>query len=513
MAVGEISGHKSVRQGASGTRASRYHNGMKLRPLSVALALTVSAFVTLPISAADGLPDLGEAAQVDMSPAMERRIGESVMLEIRRDPAWLDDPEVNAYLNRLGSRLAAQVEESRQEFELFALKDPTLNAFAMPGGYIGVHTGLILAAESESELAGVLAHEISHVTQRHLARLMNKSGQGQISSIVALAIAILAARSNPDLAMGAAMTGQAVSVQNQLNYTRDFEREADRIGLNLLERSGFDIRGMSGFFERLQKFGRLYENNAPGYLRTHPLTTERIADLDNRIHARPYKQVADTLEFQLVRAKLQAQQGTARDAVIEFESRLKDRKFVGSEVAVRYGLAQAFLRDGKVAAAEREIAVLKKLKNSTSPIIESLAAHLRLKQGDAAGAVKILRAAQAHYPQERAIVYVLVEALLEAKAPQEALVVASDDLLIYTTDARMHALQAKTYSMLGQRLQQHRAQAEAYALEGQLPAAVEQLQFAQKAGDGNFYEQSQVDARLREFRKRIDDEAKLKKVP
>jgi predicted Zn-dependent protease len=120
----------------------------------------------------------------------------------------------------------------------------------MPGGYIGVHTGLILAAASESELASVLAHEISHVTQRHLARLVNKSGQGQVTSLLALAVAILAARSSPDLAVGAAMAGQGAAIQNQLNYSRDFEREADRIGLGLLERSGFDIRGMSGFFER-----------------------------------------------------------------------------------------------------------------------------------------------------------------------------------------------------------------------------------------------------------------------
>jgi len=154
---------------------------------------------------AEGLPDLGEAAQAEFSPAMERRIGESIMLEIRRDPAWLDDPEINSYLNRLGNRLSAQSEQARQEFEFFALRDSTLNAFAMPGGYIGVHSGLILAAASESELASVLAHEISHVTQHHLARLINKSGQGQVTSMLALAVAILAARSSPDLAVGAAM--------------------------------------------------------------------------------------------------------------------------------------------------------------------------------------------------------------------------------------------------------------------------------------------------------------------
>ena len=483
---------------------------MKPHLLAGALLVAIGILATSPLSVAEGLPDLGEAAQVDFSPAMERRIGESVMLDMRRDPAWLDDPEINAYLNRLGVRLAAQSSEARQEFEFFALKDATLNAFAMPGGFIGVHTGLILAAASESELASVLAHEISHVTQHHLARLVNKAGQGQVSSMLALAVAILAARSNPDMAMGAVMAGQGAAVQNQLNYSRDFEREADRLGLVLLERSGFDIRGMSGFFERLQKFGRLYENNAPGYLRTHPLTTERLSDMGNRIQARPYRQVADSLEFQLVRAKLRAQEGTSRDAVIEFEARLRDRSFAGAESAVRYGLAQARLRDGNLPGAEKEVAELRRLK-ALSPLIETLAAQLRLKQGDVTGAVKILREAQLRYPQERAIVYGLVESMLEGRQLQDALKFSEDDLLSYPSDAKAHMLQSKIYAMLGKRLQQHRAQAEAYALLGQTPLAVEQMELAQKSGDGNFYEQSRVDARLRELKLRLAEETKQAK--
>jgi predicted Zn-dependent protease len=483
---------------------------MKPHLLASVAVLVLGIVAAPPLSVAEGLPDLGEAAQTDFSPAAERRIGESIMHDIRRDPAWLDDAEINAYLNRLGNRLAAQSSESRQEFEFFALKDSTLNAFAMPGGYIGVHTGLILAAASESELASVLAHEISHVTQRHLARLINKAGQGQVSSLLALAVAIFAARSNPDLAVGAVMAGQGASIQNQLNYSRDFEREADRVGLFLLERSGFDIRGMSGFFERLQKFGRLYENNAPGYLRTHPLTTERLADMGNRIQSRPYRQAADSLEFQLVRAKLRSKEGAARDAVTDFESRLRDRNFSGAEIAVRYGLAQARLRDGKLAGAEAELAELRRLK-AQSPMIETLAAQLRLKQGDVAGAVRILREAQPRYPQERAIVYGLVEALLEGRQAQDAITLIEDDLLSYPSDARAHALQAKTYAMLGKRLQQHRAQAESYLLLGQLPLAVEQMELAQKSGDGNFYEQSRVDARLRELKLRLAEEAKQAK--
>ena len=487
-----------------GVRAlHRYHGGM--RRLLLSLLLVFSAFCR-----AAGLPDLGEAAQGEFSPLLEQKIGASIIQDIRaREPSYVDDAEITGYLNRIGGKLGAQSDGATQSFEFFALRDPTLNAFAMPGGYIGVHTALILSSQTESELASVLAHEISHVTQRHLARLINKSGQGQAASLLSLAVAILAARSNPDIAMGAVMAGQGVAIQNQLNYSRDFEREADRIGIQLLERSGYDIRGMASFFERLQKFGRLYENNAPGYLRTHPLTTERIADMDNRIHGRPYKQVPDSVEFLLVKAKLRAQSGTPHDALTDFQTQLKDKKYT-NEAVLRYGLAQAKLLLKDFTGAEREVSEIRRLK-LVSPMIETLSAELRIKQGDPAAAVKILTAARSRYPQERAVTYLLVAAMHDANLAAEALAVTNEDLVSYPSDDRMHILQAKSFALLGQRAEQHRALGEAYSLQGQLPAAIIQFELAQKAGDGNFYAQSQIDARLRELKKQQLEALKEKK--
>ena len=259
----------------------------------------------LPPAQAEGLPDLGDAGQVALSPQMERRIGESIIRDIRlRDPAYVDDPELIEYLNALGNRLVADSQDVRQEFEFFLIKDSTLNAFAMPGGYIGVHTGLIVAAQSESELAAVLAHEIAHVTQHHLARMVTKDGQLSVAMVAALALAILSR--NTQLGSAAAAIGQASAITAQIGFTRDFEREADRLGFLTLEKSKFDVRAMPDFFLRLQKSGRMYENNAPAYLRTHPVTTERIADAQNRIQGLAYKQTPDSLDFQLVRAKLRA---------------------------------------------------------------------------------------------------------------------------------------------------------------------------------------------------------------
>ena len=470
-------------------------------------ALLLAGFALAPSLLAEGLPDLGEVSQGALSPQMEKRIGEGIMNDIRlHEPAYLADAEISGYINRLGLRLVAQSLDAHPDFEFFVLRDTTLNAFAMPGGYIGVHTGLIAAAQSESELASVLAHEISHVTQHHLARQIGAQGQAQLPMLLSLAVAVLAARSNADFAAGALMAGQAAGVQHQLNYSRDFEREADRLGLALLERSGFDTRAMGTFFDRLQKFGRLYDNNAPAYLRTHPLTTERIADMENRIEGSPYRQVPDSLDFFLVRAKLRAAEGLPAEAVRGFSAQLAEHKF-SNEAAVRYGLARALLRAGDFAAAEKEVAELRR-QQMHSALIEGLAAELRLQQRDAAGAVKILAQAAATYPQERALAYAQIEALLAQGQAQAALRASVEDLQRYPDDFRMHGLQARCYAALGKRLLQHGAQAEYYVLQGQLLAAIEQLDLAQKAGDGDFYENSAVDSRLRQLKQRRAQEMK-----
>jgi predicted Zn-dependent protease len=301
-------------------------------------------------------------------------------------------------------------------------------------------------------------------------------------------------------------TGAAVGVQTQLNYTREFEREADRIGMQILDSAGLDLQGMAAFFERLQQFGRLYENNAPSYLRTHPLTTERIADMENRAASRGTRLVADSLAFQLVRAKLRSELGSPRDAVAEFEGQIRERRYA-SLAAGRYGLARAYVRARDGAAAQRELGELRKLKVG-SPMFETLAADIRLVEGDTAGALKVYADARARYPADAALRYGAIDALIAAGRAAEAQQVADAALRDRPGDSRLWTLQAKAYAALGKRLQQHRCQAEAYAVQGQLLAAIEQLQFAQKAGDGDFYEHSAVDARLRELKRRQEEEAK-----
>ena len=469
-----------------------------------------AAFADVSCVLADDLPDLGEAARADLSPQLERRIGESIMNDIRlHEPSYVDDEEINDYLRQFGGRLVAASSNPGGDFHFFAIRDNTVNAFAMFGGFIGVNTGTLLAAQSESELASVVAHEISHVTQSHLARQMAKEKQNSIASMVAMAVGILAARSNSQVAGAAIASAQAGSIQSQLAYSRDFEREADRVGYQTLEKSGFDVHGMGDFFERLQKAGRVYENNAPIYLRSHPMTLERISDMQNRAHEAPYRQVPDSTDFLLVRSKLRAQMGTARESVSEVESLLHEKKYV-SEIAARYGLSYALLRTKDFAGAQREMEALKALKPA-SALIAGLAAEIKAATGDLPAAQAIYRDAMQHYPQSRALIYGYAEVLYSGRQYDQALRFLDAQLQIRASDFKLYGLQAKTYAALGKRVQQHRTQAEFYVLQGQLGPAVEQLQFAQKASDGNFYEQSAVDARLRELRKQQLEEAKQKK--
>lgn len=474
----------------------------------LALLLSVSIGATSP-AFADDLPDLGESARAELSPQVERQIGEMIMNEIRlREPSYVDDAEVNDYINALGRRLVEASGNPSGEFRFFAIRDNTINAFAMYGGFIGVNTGTLLTAQSESELAGVVAHEIAHVTQSHMARQLAREKLNTIPSMIAMALGLLAARSNSSVAAAAITSSQAGMVQAQLAYTRDFEREADRVGYQTLEKAGYDVRAMGDFFERLQKAGRLYENSAPVYLRSHPLTVERISDMQNRAQESAYRQVVSSLDFNLVRAKLRAQMGTPREAVSDFEAQVRERKNA-SQAAARYGLVFALLRAKDVVAAQREYEALTALKVS-SPMIAGLGADIRSKVGDLPGAQAIYRDALQRFPQSKSLVYGYADALYAAHQYDQALQFVDDQLQLDLADYKLYGLQAKNYAAQGKRLQQHRAQAELYLLQGQLGPAVEQLEFAQKSNDGSFYEQSAVDARLRELRKRLDEEKRKK---
>ena len=458
-----------------------------------------------PCAVGEGLPDLGDASQAVLTPLQERQIGQQSMLQIRASKQFMDDAEISDYLNQIGYRLVENSAEASLGFEFFAVNDYSVNAFAMPGGFIGVNAGLLLITQSESELASVLSHEISHVTQHHLARMAAGQQGDSLASMVAIAVAILAARSNPQ-ASQAVMTGvQAHSMQKQLDFTRTHEEEADRIGLQLLQKSGFNTRAMPEFLERLQKANRLLDGNAPNYMRTHPITSERVAEIENRVQKQPYRLIEDSLNFQLVRTKLIAAQKTAPDAIAYFSDALGAQKH-GNPVAQRYGLVGALLRNNEVNRATQELAVLRKQAKS-NPMIETLAGQVKRAAKNDADTLAFYRTAVQNYPQHRALIYDYTDLLLQNNQAETAIKLLTEQLVRHPSDTTLYNLQAKGYAMQGKRLEQHQAQAYAYAWQGNLFAAIEQLELAKRAG-GSFYQLSTIESDLRELREMVEARGK-----
>lgn len=453
----------------------------------------------VPAALAEGLPELGDAAQGSFSALEERRLGEEIMREVRADRTYYDDAEATDYLNALGNRLVSRGAKSRQAFEFFLMQDRQINAFALPGGYIGVNSGLILAAQSESEVASVIAHEVAHVTQRHIARIIDQQKHSTMISLAAMAVAVLAARASSDVSGAAVALGQAGAIQNLLNFTREHEREADRVGLQILDSAGYDPRAMAAFFERLQRATRVYEGGAPSYLRTHPMTHDRIADIQNRLDRLPYKQVPDTTDFQLVRAKLRAELDTPEDGRTFFEQSLAERRFL-SEAASRYGLVASLVRLKDFARARKELAVLRS-KSQAHPMIATLGCRIPAAAREIEAAIGCYGDALRAYPRHRALTYDYADLLIEARRPQPALDVIATRLKSFSDDPRLYRLQARAYALQGKGLAQHRAMGEAYALAGNYTAAVEQMRIAVRSGDGDFYQLSAAEARLRELRK------------
>lgn len=477
-----------------------------VRRTALAGVLLVPLVGYVATSRAEGLPELGDISRAEFSPATEYKIGQSIMNDIQlHESTYIDDPDIHDYLDQLGRRLFAGARASDVQIHLFPLRDPAINAFAMFGGFIGVNSGLILAVDNESELAGVIAHEISHVTQRHLARQIVREKQVALPALAAMALAVLAARSNSDLANAAMATTQGALAQSQLAFTRDFEREADRAGFELLDRSGFDVRGMAGLFARLQSAGRYTDHLAPSYLRTHPMTTERMADMQNRSARTPYRQVLDSVEFTLVRARLDAEQGTPGEAVQRLSGQLQSGKYA-SALAVRYGLVVAYLRDQDAAAARRALAALEGAAPPPTAMIDGVAADVLRAAGEPQAARRRLEQGLRRFPDSASLKYRLAELLIAERQGVEARRYVEGEIRLTPGDPRLHRLLAKAEASLGRQGAQHKAQAEAYLLQGSLPMAVEQLELAQRSPDNDFFEQSVIDARLRELKAQLREE-------
>jgi predicted Zn-dependent protease len=504
--------------------------------LTAALAWSAPLHAQAPVPSSVRLPALGEAASEDLTVGAERRIGDQIMLEGRRDPAYLDDPVLLSYLQSLWNPLVAAARDRGDigsdigplfAWEVFLLRDRSVNAFALPGGYVGMHLGMIALATSSDQVASVLAHELAHVTQRHIARSIAPSQRASLVAIAALLLGIIAASrtGNSDFANAGIMAGQGAAIQGQLNFSRDMEREADRIGYGLLASAGFDTGGMGAMFERLDAATRLADNNSFPYLRSHPLTVDRISEARNRSLMDGGSRVAPPqFLHSLMQARARVLMDESAQALQRFSGETSSPEPADQAHALYAGaLAASLLKNHERAErmAAEALALVRaapRREAAAERTLHLLQAQLRLARGDASGATQALQALDTAPAAGQAGIGERAELLLRAQAlvtlqrtqpgaDPSALRRSAEALQTWLADLPQDALAweqlAVAADALGLKLRSMRAAAEARAAVGDLGGAIDRLRAAQAAargaGGADFIEASVIDARLRQL--------------
>ncbi len=486
------------------------HNCQKIRKVFAFL------FIMLPniLFAANeniSLPDFGDSAGSVISPSYERRLGQMFLKQVRHFSRIIDDPEVESYIQALGYNLSSHSDNIEQPFTFFMIDNPVINAFAGPGGMIGINSGVILNSESESEFAGVVAHEIAHVTQRHLARTFEEAKKFSLPTAAAMIGALIIATQDP-AAGQAAITGIAgFNVQNQINFTRENEEEADRIGISLLAKSNYDPRGMPAFFERLQKISKFSQSNAPDFFRTHPLTTSRIADSRSRAESYPEKKYKNSHTYELIRYKLLVKTlKTPREAILFLRNRLeKNEGGLNEKLPIRYGLAHAYILDSAFAHANQQIKhLLKNDANDVSYLL--LAAKLETEQSKYDSAFRIYKKAYELYPDYKPVVMAYGRALMDVGKAKETRDIIKKYERHHSHDLNSYALLGQAESMLGNEIETAILQSEFYYLAGETKLAVEKLKFIKQRYKMDYYQEQRVMARLSELEYELELEEDIK---
>ncbi|MEH6458909.1 M48 family metalloprotease [Chitinimonas sp. JJ19] len=468
-------------------------------------ALTIAVLLGLAgVARANELPDLGDSALANLPPHEERYIADMTVRELRRSGMVLDDVEVTEYLERLGYRLVAASNENRVNFRFFPIAENTINAWAVPGGVIGINTGLMVLSQHESELAAVMAHEIAHVTQHHYARMVESQKGAGLMTLGTLALAILAASQSRggDAPMAAIAASEGYQAQRYLDFSRDLEREADRVGMTTLKGAGFDMHAMPNFFDRMQKHYRNVDNGAFAFLRTHPVTGERISDSQSRAAEQAYRQWPDSVDYLLVREKARGLQLGPRAALDYYQGTTGQKKYT-SEAAQQYGYAHALLLAGRADAAWARLQQAQQALPGGHAMFESLAGSIRLQQGRLADAAALLAAGRERFPGAQALVYGEIDVKMRQNEGKQAIALLEGALAERGGDPGLHKRLAQAYALQGMQGPSHRAMAEYYALLDEPSTAIEQLNIARRSG-GDFYQMSAIEARIKELRSRLD---------
>lgn len=486
-----------------------------LKKLIVALMSVLLPLQTLAQSTGNDLPDIGSPASSTLTLDDEFHIGLQVVRQLRDEGQIIEDPEATEYLQALGSRIVAQATgDSAQRFSFFFVNDDTINAFALPGGFIGVNYGLVLATRNEAQLAGVLAHEIAHVTQRHIARRIHSQGRQSIATVAAILAAILvgAATGSSDAALGGISMASGAAMQQQINFTRANENEADRVGMSFLAAAGFDPYGMPDFFETMGRRNPLAATNRnalPEILQSHPVTTNRIAE--SRARAAQFKetkQIAESVSYALTRERLRVLATPAEDNVRRYYSDRRDQQ--QQTVGERYGEALASYQGGSSRASLDALTDLAR-QYPQVPMLQSTLGQALMSAGDTEESLVVFRRALDLSPRNIPLTMRYAEALMkadQAKAAHAVLLDLFNNVAPTPEQIRFTALAASSAGDTGDAAYY---MSEYHIATGNLPLSVAQLEMALAAPNITVVQRSRYQARLDEVREALFSDRKRRK--
>jgi len=486
---------------------------MNTSPLKrLLLTATLGTLVFVAGAGADDirLPDMGSPADAILNSTEEAQIGRQIMRSIRNSGQVVEDPLITEYLNNIGDLIAAQSNKGDHSFTFFAVEDERINAFALPGGYIGVHTGLLESSRNEDELAGVIAHEVAHVTQRHIARAVHAgSRQSLITTAMMLgAIIVAAAGGGSDAVQGAVAIAQGTAAQQQINFTRTNEYEADRVGIAALADAGFDPYGMASFFEVMSRQQTSSpEMRAPEFMRTHPVTTARIAEARSRARDYPTIRSDDSTSYGIARTRIiVARFDTPEEAVAYFEA----RDYEAQNDIERYGRAVAYQRDEDYFGA---LDIFEELLDKDKSVI---AYHIGLGQtlvalDQTSDATKIFERALELFPRNVPLVIEYGERLIEMRQPKKAHALLLDLLNNVPPTPEQVRLIARAASLAGEEAEAYYYLSEYRLMIGDLTGGINYLQQALRLPELQEIQRARFEARI-DFIQEFMSEDQLKRL-
>jgi predicted Zn-dependent protease len=484
-------------------------NRFSLSKWSLAAAIACTSLASVAQDDRIDMPDMGASADTILSRQEEAEYARALIRQMRAYEVLNEDPLINAFFSDMGFRLVSNSDRPDKAFTFVIIDQPIVNAFAAPGGVVALYSGLILSADDENEVAGVLAHEVAHITQQHLYRAMEKAQAMTIPLALAMLGLILVGGGSGEAIQGALMGGQAAAVQAQINFTRHNEYEADRIGIRTLHRSGYDPRGMAEFFEKMGKLTRAGGEGPPEYLRTHPVSVSRISEAENRVMNMPEVTPGDGKNFYLAQARLRAMiEDQPSDAIEHFENR-RERADIGEMEydAIDYGMAIALQRKSQFDEARL---LLQGLMGRDQHVAYDLQlADLDMNTGNMPAAIERLGSLYNDFPGNHIIAVHYSEALLRSNGEGEARKASSIlrlQLQTHEDNPTLYELYARSANLNGDEVRASESMAEAHYLRGRLTEAVVQLQTLIRRNDLNYYQRARITDRLNELQMEVGRE-------